>query len=152
MPLPSELLVTPYLSIGPLLFDMNPREVEALMGPPQLIRTNRRGERDERRAGIALRYDKDTAGLVEVSIARGPTVLIQGVSIFCSVNPLASLAAIDPSCYECLGDVVFFSLGMVVPLSILDADPTPWITIFVRGRWDSMKAKCKPFIPHLSQG
>lgn len=146
MTLPHGLLITPYASIGPLRFRMQPLEVEAAIGAPSIVRANRRGERDERRERLAIRYDKANNALVEVSIEKGVGAIIENIDVFRSPNPLATLSAIDPLCFEGLGEVVFFGLGLAVPINILEPNSTPWITVFERGRWDGIRANLKPFV------
>lgn len=136
--------IVSYEGIGPIVFGMTPAQIEDLLGVPENVRTNRSGERDERRSGLAVRYSKSSNGVVEVELKENFRPIIAGVDILAVSDPLAKLREIDPEAYECFGIAVFLTLGVSASLHLGSKEPGATITAFARGRWDHFRADFKP--------
>jgi hypothetical protein len=141
MPDQESFELLPYLGAGPLRFGMQPSEVSSLLGESPFVKKNRFGERDERRDLLAIRFDKDTQGVVEIEFYREAHVTFRNVSIFEQVDDAyRTLLLADGEPFESLGTIILMKLG--ISLSV-PKEEYKTITVFSKGRWDRFSPQFK---------
>ncbi|MGI0120190.1 hypothetical protein [Zooshikella sp. RANM57] len=141
----SELNLIPYVGVGPISFGMAPKEVEAVLGRPDSISTSGRNELEEHRGEITIRYDSETNGVVEISFGPESGLMLDGVYLYSSSDLTKYLLSKDPHPVECFGFLLYLNLG-IAATGFHDGDEDQKaISVFQKGRWDSMKDNFTPF-------
>ncbi len=141
MPTPLTFELLPYLGAGPLRFGMQPGEVALLLGEPNLVRTNRYGERDERRTLLAIRFGNNEHGIAEIEFYNDAQVTFQGLNVFeQEEEAYRALLLADGEPFESLGTIVLMKLGITLSPP---NNENRTITVFSRGRWDRFIPKLK---------
>jgi hypothetical protein len=134
-----------YVGPKPLLFGMTERQVEAVVGPPQTIRTNGQGEPDASYESFSIRYSKKDRTLVEIGFLKTARVKILGINPFTQENGFRDLVRQDSCPYEYVGFIILLDLGITLT-GFHDNDPDQLaITAFVPGRHDDSKSNFKRF-------
>lgn len=135
--------IRPLVGVGDARFGMHPPEIAGIFGPPLSTRLTTRGEREETRRDITVRYD--STGVVEFAFLPGCKLLIDGIDLFGVPDPVELLLKHDPEPRECFGFLVFRSLGVAVTGYHDEDQSQRAITTFTTGRWRSMEQHFKPF-------
>lgn len=143
-----KLDIKPYLGVGDVRFGMKPDEVAKFLGPPDRIRTSTMlKERVELRSqnGLQATFSRTDIGLIEIGFS--PNILdlrFKDIKVFEDVysEVLRRLISEDGNPVEYLGTVVLLNLGISLAK---DDDEDKTLSVFAKGRWDSMKEKLKPF-------
>lgn len=129
----------PYVGVGPIRFDMKPPDVELAVGVPSSTSTSSRGEFEEHRGDITVRYDSETNGVVEISFGSESGLTLDKQDLYCSSNLTKYLLCKDSSPVECFGFLLFLDIGLAATGFHDDDEDRRAISIFQKGRWDSMK-------------
>ena len=129
----------PYVGVGPIRFDMKPADVEVVEGKPESTSTSGRGELEEHRGDIIVRYDSETNGVVEISFGSDGGLMLDNQDLYGSSNLTKYLLSKDPSPVECFGFLLFLDIGLAATGFHDDDEDQRAISIFRKGRWDSMK-------------
>jgi hypothetical protein len=136
--------IVSYLGAKPLLFGMTQDQVEALVGPPQMIRHDF-GETNALYEFFSVRYSKQGKTMVEVGFSKPVNVTILGINPFTQKNGFRDLLREDSCPYESYGFIVLLNLGITLT-GFHDNDPNQLaITAFTRGRWDDSKSEFRKF-------
>jgi hypothetical protein len=136
--------IRPGNGAGPVGFGMRPDQVASVLGPPDETGYNSQGEVQEYRGELAVRYD-DAFGVVELAFGPALDVTLQGRQLFADGDPVSVLLAADPRPVECLGFLVFLSLGVTIT-GYHDGDVDQRaLTVFRPGRWDALSEHFEPF-------
>ena len=77
--------IRPLQGVGAVEFGMTSAEVSAILDAPLEVSTTSRGEREERREGLTVRYDG--AGVVEYISALGIQHYLHSLTINIWLNP-----------------------------------------------------------------
>jgi len=138
--------IKPLIGVGAAEFGMNPIEIESILGPPRSATITARGELEEAREDIIVRYtDK---GVVEFAFFPEADLLLGNISIFNATDPVSVLLGYDPFPKECFGFLVFLKIGLTIT-GYHDGDSSQRaITSFTSGRWDSMAEHFAEFYAH----
>ena len=135
--------IRPFVGIGNAEFGMTPLEIEAVLGPSISETITNRGEREEIREYIAVRYDN--RGVVEFAFPSGADLTIDDVDLFGASGPVVVLMGYDPSPKECFGFLIFLKIGVTITGYHDGEESQRAITTFQRGRWDSMTEQFNEF-------
>jgi len=130
---------TPYVGAGPILFDMKPTDVEVVVGKPNSTSISGRGELEEYRGDITVRYDSETNGVVEISFGPDGGLTLDDQDLYNSGDVTKFLLSKDSSPVDCFGFLLFLDIGLAATGFHDDDEDQRAISIFRRGRWDSMK-------------
>jgi hypothetical protein len=134
-----------YVGAKPLLFGMTRGQVEAIVGPPEIMTTNYSGEPDAMYKLFSIRYSKQEKTLVEIGFSRAANVTIDGMNPFTQKNAFRDLVRRDSCPYESYGFIILLDLGITLT-GFHDNDPNQLaITAFTRGRWDGERSDLKKF-------
>ena len=129
-------LYSPYVSVGTIKFGMTNEEVDKMQGKADSISVDGKGEVEEDRGNISIRYDDE--GVAEIAFSSGCFLEYDG----CNLNKLDNLVQFlmkrDRKPFECLGFLIFKGLGLAISGYHDGDDEQKAITAFKRGRWDSM--------------
>ena len=136
-------VVDPYVSVGPLNWDMTPLEVSRILGPPSRSRENRSGNVVQLRVEwmMSCIYDQSTGLLVEIGFSKK-----EGMVFFDAVDlvgadsdsVLQALHRHDPAAVEDNGSQGFTSLGISLTGYRPEDNEVKAVTAFARGRWDGV--------------
>jgi hypothetical protein len=147
----SELFeIDPYVGVGKLKFGMTRDEVARILGKPDDLETDSEGEVREFRSenGLQTVYSTRDRQLVEIGFSSNTeTLTFNNTSLFTNkpLDAFRMLLAADKQPYELLGFIVLLNLGITLTGFHDKATDERAVTVFIRGRWDSMKNKLKPF-------
>jgi hypothetical protein len=147
----SELFeIDPYVGVGKLKFGMTRDEVARILGKPDDLETDSEGEVREFRSenGLQTVYSTRDRQLVEIGFSSNiETLTFNNTSLFTNkpLDAFRMLLAADKQPYELLGFIVLLNLGITLTGFHDKATDERAVTVFIRGRWDSMKNKLKPF-------
>ncbi|MGU3163880.1 hypothetical protein [Vibrio cholerae] len=142
----TDLIFTPYVGVGPIRFGMDPSDVGKVLGKPDSISTSGRGETEEHRGDITIRYDSETNCVVEMSFCPDSDLMLDNERLYSSNDLTKYLMSKDPQPVECFGFLLFLNLGIAATgFHDDDADQLA-ISVFIKGRWDSMKDSFTPFL------
>ncbi len=142
--------IKPYIGVGSLKFKMRPDEVVGILGKPDDVDEENGEELREYRVdnGLQTVYSSNVEELVEIGFSSNIIGLsYNGIELFrrSSADVLDFLIAEDKSPYALLGYIVLLSLGVTLT-GFHDADEDQKaVTVFTKGRWNSMKDKLTPF-------
>lgn len=141
--------INPYIGVGDLRLGMNQNEVAKILGKPDDVEEEADQERREYRIenGLQTVYSKNDE-LVEIGFSPNISGLsFKDTKLFENdpLEVLHSLVKEDKKPYELYGFVVLLNLGVTLT-GFLDASKDDRaVTVFVKGRWDSLKMKMKLF-------
>jgi hypothetical protein len=80
----------PYVSALPVTFDMEPDEVETVLGSPDRVYESRLlHERNEQRGCLFVRYDSNDHKVAEITFAPGAMLYLNNVNLFEIEDPIA---------------------------------------------------------------
>ncbi len=144
--------IHPYVGAGKLRFCMTRHEVEEILGKPSDVEIDPEGEVREFRNenGLQTVYSEKDKRLVEIGFSSNiETLTFNNTALFTNepLDVFRILLAADRQPYELLGFVVLLNLGITLTGFHDEATDGRSVTVFARGRWDSMKEKLKPFSP-----
>lgn len=142
--------IDPYVGVGKLKFGMTQDEVARILGKPDDLETDTEGEAREFRNenGLQTVYSEKDRLLVEIGFSSNiETLTFNNTALFTNkpLDVFRFLLAADKQPYELLGFVVLLTLGITLTGFHDEAADERAVTVFARGRWDSMKKKLKPF-------
>ena len=141
----TDFRLVPYVAVEPIFFGMSGSDVEQLLGKPHAVTINTRGERDEQRGSISVRYAVGDGGVVEVAFIPGVKVSYEGCNLFEVNDVVAFLSRYDEELYEFVGFLISLKLGVTLT-GFHDKDGSQKaITVFDRGRWDAHRAQFQVF-------
>lgn len=137
------VIIEPYLSVGLLHFGMSQSEVIAAVGSPKRIAQNNKGN-------LVLWYEGLNAtienhGLVEVGFEPEEEVSIFDIRPFSELDGFSRLCELDGDPQEVWGFIVLEKLGITLTGFHDDDEAQRAITAFIRGRWNVLQSKMKPF-------
>jgi len=136
--------IRPFVGVGNAEFGMTPLEIEAVLGPSISVKTTNRGEREEIRENIAVRYGD--RGVIEFAFLPEADLGIDDFDLFGAPDPVGVLLGYDPSPKECFGFLIFLKIGVAIT-GYHDGDESQRaITTFQPGRWDSMAEHFAEFL------
>lgn len=136
----------PYVGIGPLRFGMSQDQVKSIVGEPERILTNRRGEPDFQYSGINIRFSSEELRLVELGIYPSTSLTVMGVSVFDEPDAFSKIVELDGQVFECYGFIIFFGLGVTMTGFHDEDGSQKAVTLFARGRWDHLREQMQPFM------
>jgi hypothetical protein len=137
--------IVSYAGAKPLLFGMAEAQVEAIVGPPERMTVNNRGEPDASYQSFSIRYSREDKTLVEVGFSKTARVTIRGINVFNDANAFQDILRLATCPYEYFGFIILLDLGITLT-GFHDNDPNQLaITAFTRGRWDHSKSKFRKF-------
>ena len=142
--------IHPYVGAGKLRFGMTRDEVEEILGKPNDVEIDSEEEVREFRNenGLQTVYSEKDKRLVEIGFSSNiETLTFNNTALFTNepLDVFRILLAADKQPYELLGFVVLLNLGITLTGFHDEATDERAVTVFTRGRWDSMKEKIKPF-------
>jgi len=142
--------IHPYVGAGKLQFGMTRDEVEEILGKPDDVEIDSEEEVRELRNenGLQTVYSRKDKRLVEIGFSSNIQILTFNNTALFTNEPLdvfRILLAADEQPYELLGFIVLLNLGITLTGFHDEATDERAVTVFTRGRWDSMKEKLKPF-------
>lgn len=146
----NDLEIHPLVGVGALEFGMTASQVEYLIGAPDDFEVDESdNERREFRRdnGLQAVYSKH-GSLVELGFSRnisGLSFHSNAVFAMPEMDVIELLTSVDSSPYFLLGFVIFLNLGITLTGFHDENESQKAITVFEKGRWDSMKASMKPF-------
>jgi len=140
-----EFSIHPYEGASPITFEMTAAAVEALLGPPDVVRLNELGERDELRGKISVRYSSVDNKVVEIAFVPGVAVSLHGCSLFEAQDLVDFLLNLDPYPLEFVGFLIFLRLGITVTGFHDQDEAQKAITVFREGRWDEFRREAQVF-------
>lgn len=136
--------IKPLEGIDDVRFGMSPEKVFSLWGTASRVGVTSRGEKEEERDGVIVRYDE--SGVVEFAFVPGSVSLMLGASdLFGCDDPVAAVMALDPKPVECLGFLVFLRAGITLTGYHDDDVSQRAVTTFPKGRWNGMKSHFRKF-------
>jgi hypothetical protein len=142
--------IDPYIGVGKLKFGMTQDEVARILGKPDDLETDSEGEVREFRNenGLQTVYTESDRRLVEIGFSSNiKTLAFNNTALFTNkpLDVFRMLLAADKQPYELLGFVVLLNLGITLTGFHDKAADERAVTVFTKGRWDSMKGKIKPY-------
>jgi hypothetical protein len=147
----TDWLIHPYVGVGAAKLGMTQGQVAAILGPPDDADVDSETDeiREERKAAaLQAVFSADEGQLVELGFSPPIAELeLDGVRLF-SVPPDQALRHViqrDPDPRIIHGFIVFLSLGITMTGFHNNDEAQKAVTIFAKGRWDSVKPKLKPF-------
>lgn len=143
----NDMKLTPYVGVGLIRFGMTPEEVDALLGQPESTSTSGRGEREEHRGEITIRYGSKANGVVEISFGSDSGLNLDGEYLYNSTDLTNYLRSKDMKPVECFGFLLYLNLGVATTGFHDEEKDQKSIAVFQKGRWDSMKDSFTPFNP-----
>lgn len=149
----SELFeIDPYVGVGKLKFGMTQDEVAQILETPDDVEIDSEEEIREYRNdnGLQTVYSKRDKRLVEIGFSSNIETLTFNNTPLFTKNPFdvfRILVVADKQPYELLGFIVLLNLGITLTGFHDKAADERAVTVFTRGRWDSMKERLKPFSP-----
>jgi hypothetical protein len=135
----NDMNLIPYIGVGPIRFEMAPEDVEKALGKPNSITISGRGETEEHRGEITVRYDSETNDVVEMSFGTNSGLMLDEVCLSSSSDLTKYLMSKDPNPVECFGFLLYLGLGIAATGFHDEDEDQKAISIFKKGRWDSMK-------------
>lgn len=141
----SDLIFNPYVGVGPIRFGMTPLEVEKALGKPDSTSISGRGETEEVRGEITVRYDSESNDVVEVSFGPDSGLKFQNEYLYSSSDLTKYLTSKDSQPVECFGYLLYLNLGIAATGFHDNDEDQRAISVFKKGRWDSMKDNFTPF-------
>ena len=142
--------IHPLIGVGAIEFGMTPSQVAYLIGPPddfEVDESNNERREFRRENGLQAVYSENR-GLVELGFSRNISELcFYGKAVFSlpELDVINQIIDADNHPYFLLGFVVFLSLGITLTGFHDENEDQKAVTVFEKGRWDSMKANMKPF-------
>src|SRR5258708_4872101 len=137
------LQIVPYQSVGPIRFGASSDEVTKVLGAPDRIDKNHRGEPDYQYAGFSVRLSAKDLTVVEVGLTPEVDVRLGDVGIFTSPSAFEELIAQDGAPFEYVGFIILLNLGITLT-GFHDNDPVQKaVTAFAKGRWDDLRSHLK---------
>lgn len=133
------LVVSPYVSVGPIRFGMTAKEVEQAAGEPLVVTANRFGETDYRYFALSIRMSAPEMRVVEVGICYPREVQIDGIDVLRSANALRELRKLDGMPFKCAGFVILPNLGFALRAFYASNTVERVLTVFANGRWDYIR-------------
>lgn len=141
--------IDPYIGVGKLKFGMTQDEVAQIVGKPDNVEIDSEEEIREFRNenGLQTVYSEKDKHLVEIGFSSNITALSFHKTGLFTNAPLATLRVLndaDKQPFELLGFIVLLNLGITLTGFHDEATDERAVTVFTRGRWDSMRKKLKP--------
>lgn len=143
------LVIKPYDSVGKVKFGMTADELMAVLGAPLRIAKNRRGEPSYEYGDLMIRLSVESNKVAEIALMPQSGVEVEGVDadVFSSDDALAHLLEKDGSPYEYMGFIVLLRLGMTFT-GFHDSDESQKaVTVFEKGRWNTLRSQLNTFRP-----
>ena len=141
----TDMNLIPYVGVGSIRFGMTPEKVAAVLGKPDSTTTSGRGELEEHRSEMTLRYDSEGNELVEISLYPDSGLNLDGENLYGSTDLTRYLLSKDPNPVECFGFLLFLKLGIATTGFHDEDEDQEAISIFKKGLWDSMRDNFTPF-------
>ena len=132
-----------YAGAGRIDLGMTAEDVAIILGPPADRRRSWKGTIEEFREGLQLSFDE--AGRVTEIVLHAPSsALLNGVDLLRLSDPVQELVKSDSSPYEFVGTVVSLALGIALAGFDYEGARDRSVTVFSKGRWDSLKDRLSP--------
>jgi hypothetical protein len=133
--------LTPYERAGPLMFGMNISQVESALGAPLRVGKSRKGDPRVHYQDCTLAFDK-LEKLVEITFVPSASLLVEGIDLFKSPEPLKRLRQFESSPLELAGILFFPMFGLT--LSGFHTQEEKTATALARGRIDRLLPNFRP--------
>jgi hypothetical protein len=131
--------IEPYQGALPLALGMSEQQLRAILGNPDRVFTNRRGELEYQYRDCSVRFEPSTGGAVEVGFLPSAGVWLGDINVFEDDRALEKLSSADGSPFECFGFIILLELGMSLTGFHDDDESQKAVTVFTRGRWDHLR-------------
>jgi hypothetical protein len=148
--MPYDYEINPNAGVGKLQFGMTRDEVVEILGKPDDVEIDSEEEVREFRNenGLQTAYSRKDKRLIEIGFSSNiKTLTLNNTALFTNepLDVFRILLAADEQPYELLGFIVLLNLGITLTGFHDEATDERAVTVFTRGRWDSIKEKLKPF-------
>lgn len=135
--------VDPYKGVGPFHFGMTEDHLTALGLRPLRRTMNPRKEPDLDFGAYSMRFGAKDGQLCEIGFSKQSVVKLDEISVFSDPDALERILMKDSNIFEFYGFLVFLGLGVTLTGFHDGSDSDKAMTVFGRGRWDSMLANPK---------
>jgi hypothetical protein len=137
--------IVSYVGAKPLLFEMTQSQVEAPIGPPEMMSITILGNQNASYESLNLGYSKQDRKLVHIGFSPTAEVTVFGMNPFTQKNAFRDLVRLDSCPYEYIGFIILLDLGITFT-GFHDNDPSQLaVTAFARGHCDDERSKYKKF-------
>lgn len=144
----STIDLMPYQGAGPLRFGMTRGEVTQVVGIPDSLSRNFKGDLVEFRSFMNLGYSREADTLNHIGFGRQMQgVQYEGILLFAqdAIQVLRELVMLDGAPQSYLGFIVLLNLGMTLTGFHDNEASQRAIALFPRGAWDGRLDKLRAF-------
>jgi len=135
--------IIPYVGAFPITFGMSEVEVTALLGEPRFRTETFDGRVSHNYETVNVGYSEGRK-VNHIGFLPGSDVELEGVDPF-GPSGFERLVAMDGEPMEVLGAVVFLKLGIATDGFVTGDEGDKGVSVFVRGEYDNLKHRMKPF-------
>ena len=142
--------ITPYVSVGPLRWDMQQGDVDAQLGIASRTARNRMGHATQYRDELSQTciFDKSSKNLIEVSFSEKRGLVFVGeLDQIAASNKdvIDTLLRMDRNVKIGFASIVFLDLGIALSGYQPNDEEIKAVSIFTRGRWDNISQNMTPY-------
>lgn len=138
---PITFTIAPYIGALPISFDMDDKQVAAILGVPKRVKTDVDGNITQNYGLIKIGISHVDGKVYHVGFSPGVKVQFDGNNLFDLPDLVGFLCQHDPEPYQWVGFLFFLELGISVSGFHDNDESQKAINAFRKGTWDEHKGE-----------